>query len=182
MPARRRLALARNTRQRAPTNWARAVPANGTMTTVAATNKAILGSVVLSNPGIGETIRRTRGLVSIRSDQASAFEEITGAFGMMVVNDVALALGVTGIPGPVTEANDDGWFVWLPFSELMVGNAGASPASIFASRASMNYEFDSKAMRRVEEGFSVVMMIENEDSANGLVAGVSFSILSSRTA
>jgi len=162
---------------RAPTSWARAVPVTGT--TIALSTKALVASVVLSNPGIGETVRRCRGTLRISSDQAAQFEEISGAMGAIVVNDVAFALGVTGIPGPVTEANDDGWFVWLPFQQVSVGTQGTSPATVFSSHASLSYEWDSKAMRKVAEGFSVAFMVENASDTHGLDVELAFSILSS---
>ncbi len=78
--------------------------------------KILLGVFVLSNVGIGETVRRTIGNIWVVSDQAAADEVQVGAFGCIVVTDLAAAAGAASIPGPFTDANDDGWFVWQGFS------------------------------------------------------------------
>ena len=159
-------------RRRTGTDWGRLVSV--AYVVVAAGTKVLVATVSLSNPGIGETVRRTRGRLSIESDQAAAFEDQVGAFGMIVVNDLAIAAGVASIPGPVTDQNDDGWFVWVPFgqsSQLNAADVG------FSSR---EYEFDSKAMRRVEEGFTVAVVVENASPTDGLAIWHGWSQLSSR--
>ena len=57
------------------------------------------------------TIVRTRLAILYGTDQNSANESPRGAFGMIVVNDKAAALGVTAIPGPISRLDDD-WYVW----------------------------------------------------------------------
>ncbi len=154
--------------QRQPTNWARLVSTVGIV--VAANTKILSTTIVLSNPGIGETVRRTRGVIAIASDQGAVVEDQLGAFGMVVVSDLALAAGAASIPGPGTDASDDGWFVWRPF----VGRGDSSN-----NRVAFNFEFDSKAMRRVEEGFGIAIMVENTSAATGLVISFAVSLLSS---
>ena len=153
---------------RAVTNWSRLVDA--TYGTVAAGTKVLFSTVTLSNPGISETVRRTRGVVTVRSDQTGGDEPQLGAMGMIVVNDLAIAAGVASIPGPVTDASDDGWFVWVPFLQSRMTDA---------ARNSEQYQFDSKAMRRVEEGFTVAIVFENASATFGLQAAAGISILSS---
>ena len=154
-------------RQRQPTSWVRFVtPA---AVTVAAASKAFLVFITLSNPGIGETIRRTRGMVMIQSDQTASDELQFGALGFVVVNDLAAGIGATAIPGPFTDDDDDGWFVWQPV-------LGSFDSGIEKTRV---YEFDSKAMRRVEEGFQVAIMFENGSPVTGMSVSVAFSMLTS---
>jgi len=139
----------------------------------------LIGSITLSNAGIGEVVRRTRGRWLVLSDTQAAYEEGIAALGFIVVTDTALGVGATAIPGPVTDANDDGWFVWEPWLGLVGGCAvGGSPSTVAGNNNSN--EFDSKAMRRVEEGFSVAVMIENASAAFALDVAMSFSTLSSR--
>ena len=149
---------------RAPTNWARTV--NTSFVELAAGTKVLLSLVVLSNPGINETIRRTRGVISVRDDAQTS---MIGAFGMVVVNDLAIAAGVASMPGPVTDASDDGWFVWQPFA---VGEGIAN--------TSHDFEFDSKAMRKIEEGFGVAIIAENAAATVSQI-GFGFSMLTSLT-
>ena len=166
--------MARRTRQNFPqrsarilTNWARTVQA--VELTVAAATKALLVTFSLSNPSIGETVRRTRGRILIQSDQTGADEAYMGAMGAIVITDLAIAAGAASIPGPVTDASDDGWFVWEPL--LGSHQSGEGDAQVF--------EFDSKAMRRIEEGFGLAFMVENASATTGLEIAFGVSMLSS---
>jgi len=154
------------------TNWGRTiVPA----VTIAAGTKVLLATIVLSNVGIGEVVRRTRGQVLVISDQASVAEQQNGAFGMVVVTDLAAAAGAASIPGPVTDANDDGWFVWVPTLQITGGTIGGAPS---VGVPQWPHLYDSKAMRRVEEGFVIAVMFET--LSQGSEVGFATSILSSR--
>ena len=158
-------------RQPSRTNWGRSV-ATG-YTAIAAGTKALI--FTFSNlPGINETVRRTRGVLSVRSDQLIGVEDQLGVLGFVVINDLAIAAGAASIPGPVTDASDDGWFVWVPFMQ-----SGLSLASA-GNMAGERYEFDSKAMRKVDEGFGVAIMVENASATFGIEVACAVSILSSR--
>jgi len=162
--------------QRAATDWTRFVPALSIV--VPAASKVLSVSLVLSNPGIGETIRRTRGIMSVASDQEALYEEPYGAFGAIVVNDVAAGVGVASLPDPVTESSDDGWFLWQPFLSTTIGLRGGSVAG--SSQADRLFEFDSKAMRRVEEGFQIAFVVANGSATHGMRFGATISVLTSR--
>ena len=156
--------------QRQPSNWARVL--SNSLVTVPAASKVLLNTVVLSNPGIGETVRRTRGRIYVGSDQSGAIEQQFFAFGMMVVNDLALAAGAASIPGPGTDASDDGWFVWEPWVMSQSNATGVAGPEVVLN-------FDSKAMRRVEEGYGVALMVENLSATFGLRVALGLSLLSS---
>ena len=129
-------------------SWGRSVSiGNG----VAAATKLLVNVFVLDNDGIAETIRRTIGHLSISSDQEAALETPIAAMGMIVVSDAAAAIGITAIPGPLTDASDDGWFVW----QSAVVTQGAN-----TSRESRVFPFDSRGMRRIEQGFQVAVVLE----------------------
>ncbi len=151
--------------------WSGFIPA--TMTNVAAGTKVLVGGFTLSNPNIDETILRTVGMISVGSGQQSATEDQIGAFGMMIVSDLAVAAGAASIPGPVTDNSDDAWFVWVPFAQR-------STFDVSAGVTSVKYDFDSKAMRTVEEGFGLAVMVENAHAVHSLVFQMSMSLLSSR--
>ncbi len=173
MALRRSASFTRGVRgRRAPTTWGRVCPIS--FTTVTQGNKALIATLILSNAGISETIRRTRGMVIIRSDQAAADEDQFGALGMIVINDLALAAGAASIPGPCTEADDDGWFVWQPAMAHGLQSTAGPGAPNYAV-----YEFDSKAMRRVEEGYGIAVMVENGSALHGMAFASSFSVLTS---
>ncbi len=126
---------------------------------VGVSTKVLLGSFTLSNPNIDETILRTVGRISVSSDQTASTENQIGAFGLIVVNDLAVAAGAASIPGPVTDVADDGWFIYVPIThEILVATAVGIVNSV-------DYDFDSKGKRKVQEGFSIAIMVENISAA-----------------
>ncbi len=167
MPDRRSFRRAPGRSMRRGTTWARLQFA--AFTTIPAASKVLIATLVPSNPGITETVIRTVGQFMVKSDQSAGVEDQLGAFGFIVVTDLALAAGAASIPGPVTDGSDDGWFVWQPFSAT--GNA-ANPTGNFL------LPFESKAARRIEEGFSVAVMCENAHATEGLDIAMGFSFLS----
>ncbi len=172
----RRIARARPRlagRRRPGGTWARVV---GDFTNVPAATKVLLTTFSLSNPGIGETVRRVLGSIYVQSDQSAASEHQRGAFGLIVANDLAIAAGAASIPGPFTDADDDGWFVWRGFTQDLVVLTGVG----FRSNFSIEYPFDSKAMRRIEEGFGVAVMAENADATDGLQMALTLSVYATR--
>ncbi len=175
MATRVRRPLVRARSRKAPGSWARTISL-GTQTVAAAT-KVQISNFVLSNQSINETIRRTRGRLWIGSDQNVASEEFVGAFGMIKASDISRAAGAASLPGPVTEKDDDGWFVWEP----LAGKVVFSTAIGFAPRAFYAYDFDSKAMRRIEEGFGVAVMFENASATLGLQIMCAISVYSTRS-
>ncbi len=156
--------------RRQPTNWSRSVI---DYVTVPFGNKVLVTSLVLSNTGINETIRRTRGVISVRSDTVGVQETQLGAFGAIVVTAVAAGLGVASLPSPVTQRDDDGWLLWVPIAQ-QTGRGVGEPGYV-------NYMFDSKAMRKVSEGFVVSFIVENSDDAHGLDIALGLSVLTSRS-
>ena len=155
------------------TNWGRSV---FSLTTVGASTKVLLGVFTLDNPGIGETVRRSRGRIIVMSDQIINTEINTGAFGMIVVTDNAAAVGATAIPGPSTDASDEGWFVWEPIVSLSSAANGA--AGVMQVGGLIDY--DSKAMRKVEQGFQIAVMAENNGASFVWQIAVGMSLLTSR--
>ena len=169
-PVRRGRAFGRG--RRPGGTWARFVEEAAT---VGASTKQLRVVGLLSNPGIGETIRRTVGGLYVNSDQTAGSENQFGAFGLIVVSDLAIAAGVASIPGPFTDRNDDGWFMWQGFSQ----GIRVATAAGFGDYGKW-YPFDSRAMRKVEEGFGIALVVENGDPADGLLVGFSVSIYATR--
>jgi len=161
--------------RRAPTDWSRAVIGE---TTVAANTKVLLGSFTLVNNGIGETIRRTIVVLQVVSDQAVSTEPQLGAFGMVVATDLAIAAGAASLPGPVTQGDDDSWFVWRPIVQRGFLSTGAAIQG-------QVYAFESRAMRRVEDGYGMAIMVENNTTpavtTTGLIISAGISLLASRS-
>ncbi len=121
------------------------------------------------------TLIRTRGIVTVRSDQRAATENYAVAFGRTVVTDQAVAIGVTAVPTPITDSDSDLWFVY----EVLAGQISVgTDIGVFESGAmGLNRQFDSKAMRKVEPGQDVVSVIENNFSAGTITTIFSRSLI-----
>jgi len=133
---------------RAPTGWA---GLTGSDATVADATKQIVGSLI-PLPGFShETVVRIVG------DWSWAGAGVAGsvAMGALVVTDIAFAAGAASIPAPITDINDD---IWVFISSISRAGATVVPDVRM---------FDSRAMRKVDEGARLVFMIENQTGATG---------------
>ena len=138
--------------------------------TIGAGLKVLLGSFTPSNPGVDLTLLRCIGGLSIASDQAGAVETQLGAFGMVLVTDLALAAGAASIPGPFTDGEDDGWFCHQSFQQ-------EGDASVTSSLPRW-YPFDTKGKRIMEGiGISIAIMVENGHATNGLTIAAQVRLL-----
>ena len=159
--------------QRRKMTWAGSV--RDTVYTTLAANTVVIDQVldpkILGNVAAQEsTIIRVRGILSIRSDQAAATEAQLGAMGMIMVTDAAVGVGASAVPSPVTDSNNDGWFVWVPFGQD--GDQGAGGIG-----GAKSYVIDSKAMRKFDAGLQLVVVLENQHATAGLQFFSSFRVL-----
>jgi len=109
------------------------------------------------------TIVRTRGVISIGSDQVAASEDYEAAMGMAVISDQASAIGVTAVPTPFTDLGSDLFFV----HEMQVGGLEVVTAAGFDAQTVTSRTYDSKAMRKVNEDEQVNVMLEASSISNG---------------
>ncbi len=100
------------------------------------------------------TIIRVRGYLTVKSDQTAAGENWAGALGWAVVRENARSVGITALPGPVTEAAADMWFYHQFFQGRFSSSTGQGDGFFFGA------DVDSKAMRKVEDGDALVLMAE----------------------
>ncbi len=110
------------------------------------------------------TIVRTRGWLFIGSDQIANIEPYGMSLGFSVVSDQALAIGITAVPTPETDADSDAFWVY----ESMTGEMKLISAAGFADPAGQGKDYDSRAMRKVEDGFDMAFVIETNSFSNGL--------------
>ena len=103
------------------------------------------------------TVVRVRGLWHVESDQSAASETYSVAFGAAVVTDQAAAIGVTAVPTPSIDAGSDSWLLY----ERIMGTFEFGDATGFQTAGGVQKEFDSRAMRKVEDGSQLVFVIEN---------------------
>ncbi len=117
------------------------------------------------------TIVRVRGLFSVKLQTYAADLDVAGALGMCIVSNEAFTAGAASIPRPHDDSNWDGWFVWQAFSfryEFNDATGSQFPAS-------WDVQVDSKAMRKVTENETVVVMVEN--LAGAMASAFSFCML-----
>ena len=114
------------------------------------------------------TIVRTRGFIFVQSDQVAALEEQIIGMGMSVVSEQAIAVGVTAVPDPYADLGSDLFFVHKIGMKGMESNGDLRGAY---------WEFDSKAMRKVEDGQDVAVVIRNISSAFGADFFIVFRML-----
>jgi len=110
------------------------------------------------------TIVRTRGHILYRSDQESAAENQDVSFGMAVVSDQSVAIGVTAVPTPFADNGSDLWFVY----ESMSARFGFITGVGFDQQSGVERIVDSKAMRKVEGGQDVIIAAETADISGGV--------------
>ncbi len=153
--------------------WIVSADATG-LTTLSASGKLLHQSFTSAqiDAGIGpqSTVVRTRGLLSVVSDQAAATETVFGAVGMAIVSDTARGVGATAVPGLFSEAFWDGWFVHFYFTHGM----RLVDATGVAEPNQSDIPFDSKAMRKVPDDSAIVIMIENGAAAAGFNFVINF--------
>ena len=155
--ARRSGLIPRTRGARRHTDWGLG-PGGTANTAVAASSSVILGAgVVLTVSG---TLSRLRGAFSAYLLTASAAGAgYQGAFGIGIVSTPAFSVGITSMPTPITEMEWNGWLYHRFFG---VHAMSATPAD--AAAAAIEFEVDSKAMRKMETAevtmFAAIEVVE----------------------
>ena len=118
------------------------------------------------------TIVRTRGIWGLRSDQAAASEDYSASMGIAVVNDQAVAVGVTAVPTPETDRGSDLFFVY----ESLAGFFEFKTNDGLLEKGQW-IRFDSKAMRKVDIGQDIVVTAETSALSAGAIGHFSARML-----
>ncbi len=159
----------RNVRQ---TTW---IGAAWARSTIAAADTAVLsatgGTAITAITPL--TIIRVRGFMALSSDQIVNTEAQELSMGMAVVTEQAIAIGVTAVPTPEVDRGSDAWFVYESISNQMFVSSAIGvlgPATVFRT-------YDSKAMRKVDNGFDLVQTIETGPNSAGAIFTDHFRVL-----
>ena len=143
-------------------------PADQPYVAVASTVSVLLASFDPNAAGLAKpTVVRTRGQVSVKPEAFTGDVDIVGAFGMCVVTDQAFGIGITAIPDPFDQAEWDGWFVWRSFSYHLEFSTAEN-----ILLGSWDFEVDSKAMRKVGDNETIVLMAQSQIGAFRISAPV----------
>ncbi len=163
MPRRGRGLLPASGSNRRQTGWS-VGPGSSVPVGVSASGSLILGSGVGANIQ-GLTLIRVRGHVELVLRLAGASEGFTGAIGICLVTDDAFAIGITAMPTPVTDMEDDIWLYHRFFSV----HAGAVTATAALARISESWEVDSKAMRKTPQGTTLAAVFEATEVGTSII-------------
>ncbi len=129
----------------------------GTLSTIGAGSSAVfinsLNAAALALTPF--TVVRSRGLLFIKSDQSAAAENQAAVLGVAVVSDQAVAVGITALPTPVTDESSDLFYVY----QAIMSAHGAGTVD---SETGKVIEYDSRAMRKVEDGQDIAYILETE--------------------
>ncbi len=114
------------------------------------------------------TIVRTRGIMFVISDQLAATESYGVGLGLAVVSDQAVAVGITAVPTPLTDKGSDLFFVY----EQLFSRFEFRTSVGFESSGGAFLQWDSKAMRKVNDDQDLALTVENEiNGVNVTVSG-----------
>ena len=108
------------------------------------------------------TVVRTRITWHVQSDQRTATELYQVALGISIVSEQALAIGATAVPTPFADIASDLWFVY----DTIVGQISVT-TDVGVLEAGQMKDIDSRAMRKVEDGQDLAIVVENSSVALG---------------
>ena len=137
------------------TQWGLGV-GDSVRTSFTATSAALLGSGVTF--GSSGTVVRQRGALSAFLDSyTNAGDGFHCAVGIGIVSSAAFTAGIASVPTPITEAAWDGW-MYHRFFDLHGSEAAGSTA--IGGIESVDFEVDTKAMRKVSDEMTVFAALE----------------------
>ena len=127
-----------------------------------------LGLNIGAQSGGGVTLVRSRGAGQYRFRPAAANDVHVVGVGLIVVNSDAFAIGATAIPSP-TDDIDAEWIYHRIFAPAVAFEAYASGLNEFTEY----FEFDSKAMRKLHPGDTLVWTTDGIVSSGSPVSDIS---------
>ena len=133
-------------------------PGGSVLTALTGNGQSILGDGVVLAVEDKATIVRTRGNIEMIQTLGGAGEGFHVAFGIGIVSDQAFTVGATAIPGPISEPGWPGWF-YHRFLDIHSVSSTIGDG-VNSSAVVVREEVDSKAMRKISDGETMVAMIE----------------------
>ncbi len=109
------------------------------------------------------TIIRTHSHILYGSDQTGTTEDQSGGMGMTIVTDQAITAGVGSIPTP-SLVNSADWFALQMLASNFTFITG-----IGTLLDRVHYDIDSRAMRKVDVGSDLAVVVDNSGLSTGAV-------------
>ncbi len=112
------------------------------------------------------TVVRTIMHLSLKSDQTGVTEAFDASYGVAVVSDQSVAIGITAIPTPMTDMGSDLWLFHqiLDGQFLFISGVGVDPNGV-SPPGGITYE--SRAMRKVSSDQDLVFVTETSAASLG---------------
>ncbi len=150
-------------------NWVG--PAQQGFVSVSTGNAVIVASFDAEANGMKRpTVVRTRGQIAVAPVVGvTADVDIIGAVGACIVTDNAFGIGISAIPFPFDDAGWEGWFMWRSFSMRFEANA-----ALTAHINQIEFEIDSKGMRKINSDETLVIVAQSEAGAYGISTPLRF--------
>ena len=137
------------------TTWEEGVGGDD-QTTVAASISTFLGAALAVTED-GLTLVRTRGSFQIYLRTIAAVSDgFHCALGIGIANVNAITVGITAVQTPITNMDWDGW-LYHRFFDI---HAAAGAIDTTEPQASIQFEVDSKAMRKINQGDALYCVLE----------------------
>ena len=165
MPRAQRGFPSRQSRSRRSTSWGLG-PGGTVLTSVSASSAGFVGSGVIATVE-GLTLIRTRGRFNMFMAGAGSSDGdgMQGAFGIGIAQTVAVDAGIASVSTPITNQADENWIYWTPLS---VHNGDVSIG--LSPQVQMNFEVDSKAMRKIPVDVTLYAAFELVEIGAGSVS------------
>jgi hypothetical protein len=87
----------------------------------------------------------------------------TGCLGIGICTATAFAAGVTATPTPITNIEDENW-LWMQEFGMAAQSVGVD-----GPLAVLNFEIDSKAMRKFDDGMVIYAAYEVEATGSSVI-------------
>ena len=136
------------------------------LTTVVGVAK-VVGSVGIASGEAPVTLVRTRGRWNLSLAAVSAVGIDRCVMGIIKVSTDAFAIGVTALPGPLSDVEND-WLLWQPLINAHISVTGDQFNGDIES-------FDSRGMRKLKEGDVLAVMFEMESDVAGTVYDIGYA-------
>ncbi len=161
--------ITRGNRNVRATAWIASAAVASTLTAPAqASNLTLLSGIGLALRPF--TVVRTRGILHMHSDQSAADEFQDVAYGQAKISEQAAAIGVTAMPTPDTDVESDLWFVYERIMSQFLFVTAAGVESV----EGVMILFDSKSMRKVEDGEQLASVVEAGSLSDGFTVTAQF--------
>ena len=126
------------------------------------TGKVLLSVIAHSGGGV-LTLVRTRGTGFFGYDPAAADNDVFAAVGLIKASADAATAGAASLPGPISDADNDGWIYHRYFGARSLTGSADEAQGMLTDR----FEVDSKVMRKMDGASEVLVWVAEVQTIDG---------------